>query len=352
MANELHTIKIGDSQFLLRPIKLSADNPVLSIPSTSTSPLGYKNEFIFRGVKSSASINAPEKCNEDGGYNHVIGFGGAPDGSPTISHEFLLNQIGGMYRRTGDVGNGWQPWVQILDSSNYTSYFNVLNKGVTLTPGGTTTIATINGTDITVGLPNVSSGDGEMTADGVLSNVIADEGGNGEVVFNRTILGPIYGDLSHTHDTLEVESDGFYITDSYNNVVAKIDNAGIDSIDLKVNGQSVNNLINVTYSELKSLRNNGQLYPGRQYRITDYVTTTTQENTVSAGHQFDIIVTADSENTLNEVARATPHEGDTYFATSDLNAWEIWYCLDNDTDKFAWADENGKGVIYRMIDER
>ena len=28
------------------------------------------------------------------------------------------------------------------------------------------------------------------------------------------------------------------------------------------------------------------------------------------------------------------------------------YCLDNDTTRFAWADEtNGKGVIYRMIDE-
>ena len=28
------------------------------------------------------------------------------------------------------------------------------------------------------------------------------------------------------------------------------------------------------------------------------------------------------------------------------------YCLDNDTSRFAWADEvNGKGVIYRMIDE-
>ena len=111
-------------------------------------------------------------------------------------------------------------------------------------------------------------------------------------------------------------------------------------------------IIEVTYTELKALRDNAQLIPGQQYRITDYVTSTTQENTISANHQFDIIVTADSENTLNEVARATPHEGDTYFATSDLNAWEIWYCLDNDTERFAWADENGKGVIYRMIDER
>lgn len=66
----------------------------------------------------------------------------------------------------------------------------------------------------------------------------------------------------------------------------------------------------VTYSELKSLRDNSQLIPGQQYRITDYVTTTTQENTKSAGHQFDIIVTADNENTLNEIARACCHEFD------------------------------------------
>lgn len=41
-----------------------------------------------------------------------------------------------------------------------------------------------------------------------------------------------------------------------------------------------------------------------------------------------------------------------YFANSNLAAWKIWYNLDNDTERFAWADtENGKGVIYRMIDE-
>ena len=89
-----------------------------------------------------------------------------------------------------------------------------------------------------------------------------------------------------------------------------------------------------------------------QYRITDYACTTTQENTRSAGHPFDIIVTADSENTLNEEARAIQHQGDTYFADCDLSAWKIWYCLDNDATRFAWADSvNGKGVIYRTIDE-
>ena len=113
-------------------------------------------------------------------------------------------------------------------------------------------------------------------------------------------------------------------------------------------------MVSVTYAELKALRDNGELVAGMQYRITDYVTTTAQENTQSAGHQFDVIVTADNENTLNEVARACLHEGDTYFseAGANLSAWQIWYSLDNDSERFAWADtENGKGVIYRMIDE-
>mgnify|MGYP003292169835 CR=1 FL=1 len=42
----------------------------------------------------------------------------------------------------------------------------------------------------------------------------------------------------------------------------------------------------------------------------------------------------------------------TYFKDSNIDAWQIWYSLDNDTERFAWADAtNGKGVIYRMIDE-
>jgi hypothetical protein len=109
----------------------------------------------------------------------------------------------------------------------------------------------------------------------------------------------------------------------------------------------------VTYAELVSLRDNYMLSAGMQYRITNYVTTTAQKNTQSAGHQFDVIVTADNANTLNEVARACLHEGDTYFSAAGANlaAWKIWYSLDNDTDRFAWADRYGCGVIYRMIDE-
>ena len=111
-------------------------------------------------------------------------------------------------------------------------------------------------------------------------------------------------------------------------------------------------LVEITYAELKKLRDESKLNPGTNYVITDYECTTTTQGTISAGHKFDIIVIADSENTLNENARARKHEGDTYFAECNLNAWELKYCLDNDIDRFDWADEvNGKGVIYYMKDE-
>lgn len=129
-------------------------------------------------------------------------------------------------------------------------------------------------------------------------------------------------------------------------------NKNIQIQDVDGNNLYPVSLIKVTYAQLKSLRDKSNLMPGMQYRITDYQCTTTQEDTQSAGHQFDIIVTADSSSKLNEKARAVSHDGDTYFASCNLAAWELWYCLDNDTNRFAWADAaNGKGVVYRMIDE-
>ena len=118
--------------------------------------------------------------------------------------------------------------------------------------------------------------------------------------------------------------------------------------------EKVNKTLPLTYSELVSLRDNSQLMPGQQYRITDYVTTTSQEDTRSAGNVFDIIVTAVDTNKLSELAYATQstRDVDGYFSNSNLNGWELKYCLDNDTTRFAWADTiNGKGIIYWMKDE-
>ena len=90
-----------------------------------------------------------------------------------------------------------------------------------------------------------------------------------------------------------------------------------------------------------------------RYRLTDFETTVANDPEArSAGHPFDVVVLALSGNTLAEEAMVMPHDGDTYFENCNLTAWKVWYCLDNDADRFQWADTaNGKGVIYRMIDE-
>ena len=109
----------------------------------------------------------------------------------------------------------------------------------------------------------------------------------------------------------------------------------------------------IEYAELVAKRNAGKLQAGKLYRITDYVATVANDTEArSAGHAFDVIVVATDTNKLGEQAMAALHEGDTYFEGCKLEAWRLMYCIDNDTDRFAWADEeNGKGVIWRMVDE-
>ena len=161
---------------------------------------------------------------------------------------------------------------------------------------------------------------------------------------------PTTGQIDYGEIAINYAANGetLYIKNS-ENAIAKFKD---DKYYQKQLSEKTDKTLSLTYSELVSLRDNSQLIPGQQYRITDYTCTTSQANTRSAGHQFDIIVTADDESTLNEEARAALHTGDEYFSGCNLSVWKIWYCLDNDTTRFAWADAtNGKGVIYRMIDE-
>lgn len=98
-------------------------------------------------------------------------------------------------------------------------------------------------------------------------------------------------------------------------------------------------MTSVTYAELKALRDNGELIEGMFYRITDYVCTTVQADTRATDHRLDIIVQALSNNKLSEMAKADFNSEDSYFEdnNANLSAWEIKYCLDNDTTRFAWA---------------
>lgn len=147
-------------------------------------------------------------------------------------------------------------------------------------------------------------------------------------------------ELGNKVDSLNNEIN--FITDDIDNIYATLENI-----------PSGGSYTEITWQELKNLRDNSQLSAGSLYRITDYQCTTVQENTRSAGHQFDIIVLALTNNTLSEQAWAA-YSRDTYFKKQNLSAWKLWYCLDNDTTRFNWADNtsgNGRGVIYRMIDE-
>ena len=125
-----------------------------------------------------------------------------------------------------------------------------------------------------------------------------------------------------------------------------------EEVDLNNLVKTVSLAEEITYSELVTLRNGGKLVPGKWYRITDYRCSTQQARTVAMANAFDILVRADDESHLNENAFAAHHEGDTYFQNCKLENWLLKYCLDNDTGRFAWADDQeGRGVVYYMKDE-
>lgn len=122
--------------------------------------------------------------------------------------------------------------------------------------------------------------------------------------------------------------------------------------------QVLNNLlVEIEYKDLVSLRDSGSLIPELKYRITDYVCTTTTEGTAVAEYymnRFDIIVTALNKNTLSEEASIIASKmNDSSQAKRYFPAFKIKYSLDNDKDRFNWADSsNGRGVIYYMRDHQ
>ena len=174
--------------------------------------------------------------------------------------------------------------------------------------------------------------------------------------------------LSFEHTDFKVQSDVFDITilnaigdaveedpdvpAAINALQAIIETDIQDLQDDVADLQDVTTVGTMTYAQLKTLKSAGKLHAGSSYRITDYTCVVDSDLAVSAGHAFDIVVTATGANSLSETAKAVPHAGDAYFADSRLDAWQLKYCFENDTVRFDWADENdGKGVIYFMRDE-
>ena len=114
-------------------------------------------------------------------------------------------------------------------------------------------------------------------------------------------------------------------------------------------GTSTGSIIEATYDELVSLADSGKLIPGQKYRMIDYETAIEKDGIRSAGHPFDLIVTASSKTTLNKKCSAAHsiRDIDGYFLNSDLSSWEIYYTLDSSL--YSHVPMKGKGVVLDLF---
>lgn len=137
----------------------------------------------------------------------------------------------------------------------------------------------------------------------------------------------------------------------------RINNITVNGVTYQIGGSGSGGVvIETTYVELKSLKDSNSLVPGQQYKLTDYETIIKARDSKkgpsakSAGHRFDLTLTASTTNSFNAIAKASKRADDDYFLNSDLDAWIIYYSFDNDSTNYP-VDDTCKGYIYRMIDE-
>lgn len=114
----------------------------------------------------------------------------------------------------------------------------------------------------------------------------------------------------------------------------------MDAIDEMFEDFTPNNLIETTWANLRSLRDNSQLVKGAWYRITDYNFITTKLGLMSGNHQFDIVLLAISESMLSESGYACRHAGDHYFEREVTEGGIEWlYTLFVDDYAESYGDE-------------
>ena len=241
--------------------------------------------------------------------------------------------------------------ITTTDISNWNGKQNQLTAGTNISIVGNTISSTVNlngyATETWVNSQGFSKFSGSYND---LTNKPALFSGNYNDLTNKPTI-PTVGNGTITITQGGV-SKGSFTTNQSGNTTVEVDAGGGGGADL---------MVNITHADLLALVNTNSLVAGQQYRITDYVATVDTDvynpNGVgfyarSNNHAFDVIVTADNTNKLNENTRAIRHEGDTYFpSNTKFEAWRIKYTIYNDSERFDWAVSTGKGVIYQLIDE-
>ena len=121
--------------------------------------------------------------------------------------------------------------------------------------------------------------------------------------------------------------------------------------------QGLGTMQEVTYGELRSLIDNKRLIPGMQYRITNYasnndaISEACKDIYKFAANQFDVIVVADSEDTLNKNARACHHDFDKdikYKAENIINADPYINDENNEDDNFSYISYENY-LVYKTL---
>lgn len=114
-------------------------------------------------------------------------------------------------------------------------------------------------------------------------------------------------------------------------------------------------LFSGTHEQVKALTN-GQLVPGGLYEITDYHATVRGDMegvaVIGDGYTFRLVLRASTASSFDHKVVAIYRNFNPQHAIYIEQAWQVWYDIDNDTSRYNWASSNGKGVIYRMIDEK
>lgn len=175
-----------------------------------------------------------------------------------------------------------------------------------------------------------------------------------EILLNYNAFIAKYGDIiEEINNTLDEHTSTL---DEHTSIIDEHSNSIEEILSSKQQWDTKVFYINITYKELVEKRNAKLLIPGVNYRIIDYDTIAEGSDNngavwKSAMHPFDIIVQAIDNSTLSHQAKAAKSKRDTtnYFDANDLAGWQLWYDLDNN-DKYYWAREDAKGIIYRMID--
>ncbi len=186
----------------------------------------------------------------------------------------------------------------------------------------------LNDLDERIGVLEADSGLSEM----VSALTIDLDALSGAVLAGEYVAAQAINSLNNRVATLEGDSG---LTALSASVVSN--ESGLNELSGAVMDMGISYMEEITWSALKAKRDGSTLEPGKQYRITDYNTTTSQEDTQAAGHQFDIVVVADSVNKLNENARAARHDN-TYDVTFNDGITKKCYLF------------NINGINYNFVD--